>query len=128
VRLLIDTQAVLWWINDDERLSTSAKRAIAKPASTRLLSMASAWELAIKSSLEKLKLPLPVGKFLETHLPINRIELLAPTFGDLTRVEALPFHHRDPFDRLIAAQALERDLTMVSSDPTFEKYGIDRIW
>jgi len=128
VRLLLDTHAALWWFSDDRRLSATARRAIAKPDTVRLLSIASAWELTIKSSLGKLRLPLPAGRFLEEHLPINRIELLAITLGELTRVEALPFHNRDPFDRIIAAQALERDLAIVSADLIFKKYGVKRVW
>ena len=128
MRLLLDTHAALWWFSDDRRLSATARRAIAKPDTVRLLSIASAWELTIKSSLGKLRLPLPAGRFLEEHLPINRIELLAITLGELTRVEALPFHNRDPFDRIIAAQALERDLAIVSADLIFKKYGVKRVW
>ena len=126
--VLLDTHAALWWIGDDPRLPRSARRAIAKPETVRFFSAASAWELSIKSSLDKLRLPLPVGRFLEEQLPINRIELLAITFADLTRLESLPFHHRDPFDRLIAAQALDRDLAIVSTDRVFEEYGVTRIW
>ena len=128
MRLLLDTHAALWWIGDDKRLPVSARRTIAKAEAVRFLSVASAWELSIKSSLGKLRLPGPVGKFLEEHLPVNRIELLTITFADLTRVESLPFQHRDPFDRLIAAQALERDLAIVSPDRAFDKYGVKRIW
>ena len=128
MRLLLDTHAALWWIGDDKRLPASARRTIAKAETVRFLSVASAWELSIKSSLGRLRLPGPVGKFLEEHLPVNRIELLTITFADLTRVESLPFHHRDPFDRLIAAQALERDLAIVSADRAFDGYGVKRIW
>ena len=128
MKLLLDTHAALWWIADDKRLPATARRVIANANAARLLSIASAWELAIKSSLGKLKLPKPVGRFLGEHLPLNRIEMLAVTVPDLTHVEILPFHHRDPFDRLLAAQALERDLTIVSADPIFERYGVKRVW
>jgi PIN domain nuclease of toxin-antitoxin system len=128
VRLLLDTHAALWWIGDDKRLPASARRTIARAKSVRFFSVASAWELSIKSSLGELQLPNPSGKFLEEHLPANRIELLAITFGDLNRVEGFPFHHGDPFDRLIAAQALERDLAIVSADRVFDAYGVKRIW
>ena len=128
MKLLLDTHTVLWWIADDKRLSAPARRAIARAEAVRWLSIASAWELTIKSSLGKLKLPHPAGRFLDEHLPLNRIEMLAITVPDLTRVEVLPFHHRDPFDRLLAAQALERDLAIVSADPIFERYGVKRIW
>ena len=88
------------------------------------LSAASAWELSIKSSLDKLRLPLPAGRFLEEQLPLNRIELLAITLADLTRVESLPFHHRDPFDRMRVAQAQCEDLTLVTRDENCWKYEV----
>jgi len=128
VRLLLDAHAALWWFNDDRRLSARARRAIEDGAAERFLSVAAAWEIAVKSSLGRLKLPLPVGRFLQEHLPRNHIQLLAIGIGDLTTVETLVFHHRDPFDRLMAAQALERELTVISADPIFKKYGVERIW
>jgi PIN domain nuclease of toxin-antitoxin system len=128
VRLLLDAHAALWWFNDDRRLSAPARRAIEDVGSERFLSVAAAWEMAIKSSLGRLKLPVPVGRFLQEHLPRNHIELLAIGIGDLTLVETLVFHHRDPFDRLMAAQALERGLAVVSSDAIFKKYDVERIW
>jgi PIN domain nuclease of toxin-antitoxin system len=128
VRLLLDTQAALWWIGADRRLSGPARRVIHAAENDRLLSIAAAWEMAIKSSLGKLRLPLRVGAFLAEHLPRNGISLLSVSLRDIDRIEALPFHHRDPFDRLMAAQAIERDLTIVSADAMFERYGLPRIW
>ena len=128
MRLLLDTHAALWWMNADKRLSAPARKAIASAENERILSIAAAWEMAVKSSLGKLKLQLPVGGFLTEQLPANRIAVIAITIRDLARVEGLPFHHRDPFDRLMAAQALERSLTVVSADPIFERYGLDRLW
>jgi PIN domain nuclease of toxin-antitoxin system len=128
VRLLLDTHAALWWLDDDKRLPASARRVLAKAEHDQFLSVAAAWEMAIKSSLGNLKLPVPVGRFIQEHLPANRIELLPVGFGDLARIEKMPFHHRDPFDRMMAAQALERQLTIVSGDPLFEKYGVKRVW
>lgn len=128
MRLLLDTHAALWWLNDDRRLSAPARRAIENPGAERFLSIAAAWEMAIKSSLGRLKLPRPLGRFLQEHLPPNHIELLAIGTGDLSVVETLAFHHRDPFDRLMAAQAIERSLAVVSADPVFKKYGVERIW
>ena len=128
MRLLLDAHTALWWLGGDRRLSRRACQTIEDAAAERFLSVAAGWEMAIKSALGRLKLPLPVGRFLQEHLPRNHIELLAIGIGDLTVVETLPFHHRDPFDRLMAAQALERGLAVVSADPIFEKYGIERIW
>lgn len=76
----------------------------------------------------KLKLAVPVGRLLAEHLPVNHIEILGLTLNDLGRLESLPWRHRDPYNRLMAAQALERGLHIVSSDGVFETYGIDRIW
>ena len=128
MRLLLDTQAVLWWLNDDRRLTRSARRVLARAEHDQFLSVAAAWEMAIKVSLRKLRLPQPIGPFLKEQLPANRIALVAIGPDDLTRVESLPFLHRDPFDRMMAAQALERDFAVVSSDPVFERYGVKRIW
>jgi PIN domain nuclease of toxin-antitoxin system len=128
VRLLLDTQAALWWVGADRRLSPAARRAIRNPDNERLLSIAAAWEMAIKRSLGKLRLPMRVGAFLTEHLPRNGISLLSLSLGDVDRVEALPLHHRDPFDRLMAAQAIERGLKIVSADSVFERYDLERIW
>lgn len=128
MRLLIDSQTFLWWLRDERRLSSRARRAIAQVEHVRFFSVASAWELTIKCSTGKLKLAVPVGRLLAEHLPVNQTEMLGITLNDLVRLESLPWHHRDPFDRLMAAQALERGLHIVSSDPIFETYGIERIW
>lgn len=127
-RLLLDTHAFLWWVEDHASLSAKAKSAIADPANTCLISAASVWELAIKSSLGKLRLPAPIDRFLAEQLPANRFGFLPIEIRHLARVEALPFHHRDPFDRLLAAQALEERLVIVSADPVFKKYRAKQIW
>ena len=124
MRLLLDTHAALWWLSGDAQLPAGARRAIAAAENVRLFSVASGWEIAIKTSLGKLRLPRPVDAFLEEHLPVNRIELLAITLGDLKRVESLPFHHRDPFDRMMIAQAIEEGLTIVTRDRAFRAYGV----
>jgi PIN domain nuclease of toxin-antitoxin system len=128
VRLLLDTRALLWWLGADRRLSRPARRAIQSEDNERFVSIAAAWEMAVKVSLGKLRLPMPAGAFLVEHLPRNRIDLVAISLDDIRRVESLPFHHCDPFDRLMAAQALGRGLTVVSADAVFEEYGLERIW
>lgn len=128
MRLLIDTQALLWWLKDDPLLSPAARRAIANRDHGRFFSVAGAWELTIKCSTGKLKLAVPAGKLLAEHLPVNQTEVVGITLDDLVRVESLPWHHRDPFDRVMAAQALERGMHIVSSDAVFDRYGIERIW
>ena len=124
--VLLDTQAFLWWVTDDPRLSKRAGRTIA--ADECLLSLASCWEMAIKVSLRKLTLPGPVDRFVQEQLEVNGFTLLAVSLGHVAGVAAMPFHHRDPFDRLLAAQARHEELDLVSSDSVFGKYGVKRLW
>jgi PIN domain nuclease of toxin-antitoxin system len=124
--VLLDTQAFLWWVTDDLRLSKRAARAIA--GSECLLSVASCWEMAIKVSLGKLTPPGPVERFVQEQLEVNGFSLLAVSLEHLGGLAALPFHHRDPFDRLLAAQALAEEVSIVSVDPVFRKYGVKRVW
>ena len=124
--VLLDTQAFLWWVTDDRRLSKRAARAIA--GTECLLSVASCWEMAIKASLGKLSLPGSIDRFVQEQLEVNGFNLLAISLEHLGGVAALPFHHRDPFDRLIAAQSLADELSLVSSDPIFRRYGVRRVW
>jgi PIN domain nuclease of toxin-antitoxin system len=126
VTVLLDTQAFLWWVTDDQRLSRRALRTIAHERC--LLSAASCWEMAIKASLGKLEIPRPVDRFLQEQLEVNGFSLLQMSLSHVAAVADLPFHHRDPFDRLIAAQALEEEMAVVSSDPVFRKYRVKRIW
>ena len=128
MRLLLDTHAFLWWVEDDARLSRKARTAIAEPGNDCFLSLASSWEMAIKISLGKLKLAAPLERFVPDQLAANGFRELAIDFRHVARVSRLPFHHRDPFDRLLAAQALEEDLTVVSADRVFRTYGSSRIW
>lgn len=128
MQLLLDTHAFLWWVEDAPRLSPKARSAIADPSNECLLSLASCWEMAIKVSLDKLKLRTPLVRFVPEQLAANGFTLLDIDFRDVTRVSTLKFHHCDPFDRLLASQALARELTMVSADPVFRKYGVKRMW
>ena len=128
MRLLLDTHAFLWWIADDARLSKRARSAIASRRDTCFVSVASCWEIAIKVSLEKLKLESPVDRFIPEQLAVNSFSLLPIEFAHVARVARFAFHHRDPFDRLLAAQAVIEDLTLVSADPIFPRYGAKRLW
>jgi len=128
VRLLLDTHAFLWWVADDEALTVRARAAIADPANECLVSAASAWEIAIKASIGKLTLARDARRFLPEELAANGFEPLPVTVTHSARVAGLPFHHRDPFDRLLAAQALEERVAIVSADAVFGKYGVKRVW
>jgi PIN domain nuclease of toxin-antitoxin system len=128
VRALLDTHAFLWWIDGGDRLSARARRAIADPANTCVLSLASVWEMAIKVSLRKLEVPDPIERFVADQLAANGFQALGIDLRHVSQVAALPFHHRDPFDRLLVAQALAERLAIVSTDPIFSRYGVKRIW
>ncbi|WP_437729782.1 type II toxin-antitoxin system VapC family toxin [Sorangium sp. So ce1335] len=127
MRLLVDTHAFLWFLANDPQLSTEAKRSLEEPTNDLVMSVASPWEIAIKVSLGKLSIPGDVEAFLRQHLVINDIALLDITLRHIARVSVLPFHHRDPFDRLIVAQALVENIPIVSQDAVFDAYGVERI-
>ena len=127
MRVLLDTHTFLWWADDDRRMSAPARKAIAD-AADGFLSVASCWEIAIKVSRGRLTIPKPIERFVPEQLGLNGFQLLPVDLDDVARVATLPFHHRDPFDRLLAAQALSDDLTLVSADPVFRKYGVKRAW
>lgn len=126
--LLLDTHALLWFLLDDPRLSTAASRAIVDHPEPVLVSPASLWEIAIKISLGKYELPMPYAEFWDQQLTANEFRLLPITLVHTARVVSLPFHHRDPFDRLLIAQALAEDISIVSGDGAFDTYGVARIW
>lgn len=128
MRLLLDTHAFLWWVADAPELSTRARGAIAATDNECLLSAASCWEMAIKVSVGKLDLDGLVERFVPHHLAVNGFQELPVEIRHAARVARLPFHHRDPFDRLLASQALEEHLAIVSADPIFRRYGVKRIW
>jgi PIN domain nuclease of toxin-antitoxin system len=128
MNLLLDTHAFLWFIANDPRLSSQAQSLIEAPANRRLLSMASLWEMAIKVSLGKLTLAQSFDQFIPRQLQLNQIEVLAIELPHVAAVAAMPFHHRDPFDRLLAAQCQIEGLPIVSADPVFDAYAIRRVW
>ena len=128
MRVLLDTHVFLWWVEGDRALPAKARAALADPANECLLSLASAWELAIKAGLGKLKLALPVKRYIVENVAANDFRMLDIGIAHIGRVETLPPHHGDPFDRLLVAQALEEDIPVVTADPIFRKYGVKRIW
>jgi len=109
-------------------LSKSAKDHIEDRSHDLLLSIASLWEMAVKISLGKLEVSQPFAEFVQSHLALSSIGLFEITPQHTYAVAGLPFHHRDPFDRLLVAQCLGEGLTLISSDAIFEKYGVDRLW
>jgi PIN domain nuclease of toxin-antitoxin system len=128
MRLLLDTHTFLWWINNDLLLSEAARTAISSERNECYLSLASCWELAIKTSIGKLRLTKSVERFIPEELAANDFQLLSLDFRHVAKVETLPFHHRDPFDRLLVAQVLTERMTIVSADAVLSEYGVKRIW
>jgi PIN domain nuclease of toxin-antitoxin system len=128
MRYLLDTQAFLFIVADDPRLSERARAFFIDPANEPALSIVSAWEIAIKTSIGKLDLPKKTGLWLREHLAENRIEVHPVELEHASRVAELPFHHKDPFDRLLIAQALCERLPVLGNDDAFDDYGVERIW
>ena len=126
--LLLDTHSFLWFWWDDPQLSETAKQAICDPTNRKLVSTASCWEIAIKVSLKKLDLGAPYRGFIYQHLVRNNFELLQITDEHLAGLVDLPFHHKDPFDRMLVAQSLYEQIPIVSADPQLDAYGLTRIW
>jgi PIN domain nuclease of toxin-antitoxin system len=128
MKLLLDTHTLLWFLAGSGRLSAAALAAINDPANTLWLSPISLVEIALKVRINKLRLTASFGILFPAQLSANRIQLWAIAAGHAEALSTLPLHHRDPFDRLIAATALVEGLMLVSADPHFDTYGLSRLW
>jgi PIN domain nuclease of toxin-antitoxin system len=128
VNLLLDTHTLLWFLRDDPSLSEPAKAMIVDPANHKFVSVASCWEIAIKSTRNKLGLSEPSGVLLARELPRNGFDLLTIQLSHVGQVELLPEHHKDPFDRLLVAQSLLEGMPLVSTDVQLDPYGVTRLW
>jgi PIN domain nuclease of toxin-antitoxin system len=126
--ILLDTHSFLWFITGDSRCSPRARAFITNPTHTTFLSVASLWEIAIKVSLGKLTLEVSFGELLPQQLSANSIDILPIELTEIKLVAQLPFHHRDPFDRLLIAQSLAHQIPVVSADKSLDLYGVERIW
>lgn len=126
--LLLDTHSFLWFCQGDANLSATAKTLIEDPNNRKLLSVASCWEIAIKAGLNKLTLGEPSSTYIPAALSRTGFELLPITLEHTTNVESLPPHHKDPFDRLLIAQATVEGIPLVSADVVLDKYAITRLW
>jgi PIN domain nuclease of toxin-antitoxin system len=127
-RLLLDTQAFLYWTAGAKKLSPRARKSIEDPRNEILLSAVSSWEIAIKYGLGKLTLPEPPGKFVPSRMARHTISGISFEHSDALAIAALPSIHDDPFDRALIAQALARKLIVVTSDERFEAYGVSVEW
>ena len=128
MKLLLDTHSFLWWIGDDARLSGPAREAIADPGNDVSFSVASAWELAIKTAIGRFEAEGGLGPFLEEHIQRNAFRVLPVKLEHAVSVAALPAHHRDPFDRILVAQAIVEGLTLVTRDALVTAYAVPTVW
>ncbi len=128
MRILLDTHAFLFWIADSGRLSPRAREIFRDPGHVLFWSAASSWEIAIKVGLRRLELARPPGEIFPEQLRLQRIRSLPVEHAHAFRVAELPLHHRDPFDRLLVAQAQVEGLAVLSRDPVFRAYDVEVIW
>lgn len=124
MRLLIDSHVFLWWSEMAPALSPAIRGAISDPANEVFISIAALWELVIKTSSGKLTLP----DDLETMVATQRFSILAISFAHLRRNATLPWHHRDPFDRIMIAQGLAEGIPIATADRRFSAYGVQIVW
>lgn len=127
-RILLDTHAFLWFALNDSRLSANAKDCMEDPDSDLLFSPASYWEIAIKISIGKYSLPEDFTDFMRDQIDENQLTVLPVSIQHAAAVSSMPFHHRDPFDRLLVAQAIVENVELLSSDEIFDSYPVTRLW
>jgi len=128
MKALLDTHTFLWAIEGQGKKLSRRAEQIYTGSNDLWLSVASMWEILIKVQTGKLPLPAPAGPYLTRQLAENRIEVLPIKLDHVLGLESLPPHHRDPFDRMIAAQSITENLPLVTSDPLFERYPLKLIW
>ncbi|WP_133510355.1 type II toxin-antitoxin system VapC family toxin [Candidatus Thiosymbion oneisti] len=128
MRVLLDTHSLLWLVTDDPRLSANARKTFLDIDNELLFSAVVGFEIAVKHSLGKLELAEPPRTFIDNRIRNNALTPFPITLAHAVRVAELPFHHRDPFDRLLVAQALEEDLPLLSADNALSAYGIRQLW
>lgn len=128
MKFLLDTHTFIWFVADRPQLSPIAKALIEDEHNEKWLSVASVWEMAIKHSIGKLTFELPFRTFVEQQMQQNSMDLLSIQMPHLAVAATLPLHHRDPFDRLLIAQAMAEGLPIVGADTAFDVYPIQRLW
>ncbi|MGH7194402.1 MAG: type II toxin-antitoxin system VapC family toxin [Candidatus Saccharimonadales bacterium] len=128
MRLLVDAHCLIWALDEPAKLSAAAVVALEDATNDLLIGAGTMWELSIKSGLGKLTLSLPFRGWMEQAIADLGLTVLPITLESCERQASLPFHHRDPFDRLLAAQALVEHIEVVSADAILDQYGVGRIW
>jgi len=128
MKLLLDSHAFIWWDNEPNKLSPTALAACRDRTNTLLLSVASVWEIQIKTQLGKLKFSIPLPEVIDDHRKANNIEMLPVILPHIFALQNLPMHHKDPFDRLLIAQANVENIAVISNDPAFALYSVKLLW
>jgi PIN domain nuclease of toxin-antitoxin system len=128
LKLLLDTHSLIWWATDRKRLSESALAACEDASNMLLLSVVSVWEMQIKAQIGKLALQIPLATLIDRELRQNGLTLLPVELDHVLALEELPLHHKDPFDRLLIAQAQVEHATIVSVDGMFARYEVPLLW
>ncbi len=128
MKYLLDTHTFIWWDSNQARLSAAALALCADKSNILWLSLVSIWELQIKIQLNKLSCRLPLADLITDQQQTNDIELLPIETTHIFALDTLPLHHKDPFDRLLIAQAQVEGATLISNDPWFDNYAIPRVW
>lgn len=128
MKYLIDTHVLIWIINDDEKLNKKVADLYMNEDNEIFISIASIWEMAIKISLKKLILPSALPVFVQEHILGNNIQIFNLELSNIYSLESLPYHHRDPFDRIIISQAISENIPIISYDKQFVNYDVKCIW
>ena len=128
MKLLLDTHAFIWLNNEPSRLSETVRQLCQSGMHEFYLSLASPWEMQIKHQLGKLSLDVPLDELIQRNIQSNYIQLLPIESKHISHLERLPFHHNDPFDRVIIAQAVVEQMTIISVDSAFSAYSVAVIW
>ncbi len=128
MRVLLDTKALIWWHESPEKLSAAVRSALEEEGNEVFMSVANAWEMQIKTQLGKLTLSKPWDDIIEAEQASNGFGFLVADRPHIRILDTLPFHHRDPFDRLLIAQAIYENLTLISNDLKFPSYPVTLLW
>ena len=128
MNVLLDSHAVIWFSQNSPKLSTQAITIFEDPSNTLYCSLVSVWEMQIKVQLGKLKLDMNLSDMINDQMQTNDIRILPITLSHIWTLDNLDHHHKDPFDRLLIAQAIAENLTILSVDSVFDNYPVKRLW
>lgn len=128
MKLLLDTHAFIWWDSEPEKLSARSRACCQDTTNELFLSVASVWEMQIKQQLGKLKLNSPLAEIVANQQKTNGIEITSVNLAHVLALDTLPTHHKDPFDRLLIAQAVVERITLITNDRIFSQYAVETLW